>query len=148
MVAIKVQSLEDIVKAYLENLGFSGMNLSCGVERIMAEKSKAINYDDVLSSLDNLVSQAAAKVFKNKELDKGQKLALFKFCYLRCLGADKWDVQLLWGEGLSNEIAETLREQEIKVVPPYKISHMMPQKIETVQPQNIFLKFFSSKGKR
>lgn len=148
MVAIKIQSLEDIVKAYLENLGFSGMNLSCGVEQLMAEQSANFNHDDVLSSLDQLVSKAAAKVFKSKELDKEQKLALFKLCYLRCSGAEKWDVQLLWGEGISDEILDCLRQQEIKIVPPYKMSQMLPQKIETMQPQNLFSKLFTLKGKK
>ena len=94
MVAIKIQSLDDIVRAYLENLGFRGRRLEDNTGQISAMLGPEFNPDDVSSSLDNLIYGFARKIFKGKNIDKEQKIALFKFCFMECGGADKWGAEM------------------------------------------------------
>ena len=69
MVAIKIQSLDDIVRAYLENLGFRGRRLEDNTGQISAMLGPEFNPDDVSSSLDNLIYGFARKIFKGKNID-------------------------------------------------------------------------------
>lgn len=131
MVAIKIQSLDDIVRAYLENLGFRGRRLEDNTGQISAMLGPEFNPYDVSSSLDNLIYGFARKIFKGKNIDKEQKIALFKFCFMECGGADKWGAEMFGARTVPVEIIKEMRSKAIEIVPPYQMSKMLPQVIET-----------------
>ena len=82
MVTIKVQSVDDIIKAYLQTLECcSTKKLSVLVPLL---KNLLGNLDDkavdVISLLDELVYKKSLTIFGNIKLTKSQMISLCKFC--------------------------------------------------------------------
>lgn len=147
MVAIKIQSLDDIVKAYLQNLGFEGKRLDSAVGMLLMRLGNDYNADNVLSSLDELIYKSAQQIFEKNKLAKEQKIAMFKLCFLLNDGAQKWDVQVLLGDKIDNKIATLMQEKILQVAPPYKFSVMKPQVIETVDLGEVIEKIMKTSKK-
>lgn len=140
MVAIKIQSLQDIAAAYLRNLGFEENQIANAVEILLGELGDNYDNDEVLASLDKLILKIANKIFENTALLPGQKVAMFKLGFLLNKGAQKWGAKALLEQGVSSEVMEAMRAKMMSVAPQYKFSRMQPQPIETAH--GVFNNFF------
>lgn len=146
MVAIKIQSLEDIVEAYLQNLGFCDNKLKEAVTSLVDCCGEQIKSEDVLASLDSLLLKSASAIFKSKNIEPEQKLAQFKLVFLLNDGALKWPPEVLWNQKAAVELAEVFRQFEVRAVPEYKLMPMAPQVIETPQPQKALKRILKHKA--
>ncbi len=144
MVAIKIQRLEDIVAAYLQNLGWSGTALQTGVEKLSAVLGAGFD-GDVLKALDEQFYKAAVQIVKNRRLNKEQKLAAFKLAFLLAGGGNKWPVEIFLGDKIDPEVKDCLQKYLHDTAPDYKISTMMPQPIEMPHPAMLLKKCYFSK---
>ena len=144
MVAIKIQRLEDIVAAYLQNLGWSGAALQAGIEKATAVLGT--NFDgDVLKALDEQLLKAAVQVVKTRRLNKEQKLASFKLAFLLAGGGKVWPAEALFQDKIDSGIKEHLQKYLYDTAPDYKISTMIPQPIEMPHPSMLLKKCYFSK---
>lgn len=141
MVAIKIQSLDDIVKAYLENLGFKKNALTKASEEVKKLLEGRVNNDNVLSSLDDLTVASAKQIFDSSGDNAEQLSALFKLSYLTNNGADKWGADIFDHQKITAAMKKQMLEKAICVVPHYQMSEMKPQVIESAQPQKILSHF-------
>jgi len=148
MVTIKVQSVDDIIKAYLQTLECcSTKKLSVLVPLL---KNLLGNLDDkavdVISLLDELVYKKSLTIFGNIKLTKSQMISLCKFCFLESGGFNRWNDELFLPT-TSKNFKSALLEVKISNAPSYKLSHMLAQQIEPIRPKNIFHKLFSFRKK-
>ena len=128
MVAVNIQSVDDIIAAYLKYLKFSDKQ----ARKLAAIlKGQLVNQDNIVDALDGLLVKPAKKVLSGYILTDAQAVALYKFCFLQAGGAKKWGV-MLFDENSSAAFAEALRKEIIINAPVYTISHMEAQKIEPV----------------
>ena len=148
MVAIKIQSLEDIIRAYLKNLGFEGRALEGGVSKLTEKYGEVLKKDDVSSALDKLIGKAAAKIYKEKSWNTEQKTAMLKFCFVRYQGAERWGLNALLEDEISVEAIDDLRGLKLLTAPECRMVQMKAQKIETPQPQKFFGRLLFGKGKQ
>lgn len=146
MVAIKIQSLEDIVEAYLKNLGFCDNKLKEVVVSLVDCCGQQIEAENVLASLDALLLKSASAIFMNEDEEPEQKLAQFKLIFLLKEGALKWPPEVLWNEKAAVELAEEFQQFEIRAVPEYKLTPMAAQVIETPQPQKVLKRILKHKA--
>lgn len=145
MVAIKIQSLEDIVEAYLKNLGFCGNKLREAVASLVDCCGEQIETEDVLASLDRLLMKSASAIFMSKKVEPEQKLAQFKLIFLLKEGALKWPPKVLWDAEAAAELVEAFRKSEVWTVPECKLAPMEAQVIETPQPQKLLKRILNHK---
>lgn len=146
MVTIKIQSIDDIIGAYLKGLGFSADAAS----KIVPELKRKLplsqeSGDNVIDALDKLVLSAAKKIFKDSSLDDEQLVALFKFCLLETKSASKWGDKIFALKDSDEAIAQALRQEVIHVAPNYVFSQMKPQEITIPHPSNLLKKIFKHK---
>ena len=81
MVTIRIQSIDDIICAYLRDLGFDSKTAATevsGLNKYLLGISD--NGDEVISALDEQLYQSAQKLFSDCQLDKPQQIAMLKFC--------------------------------------------------------------------
>lgn len=131
MVAIKIQSLDDIIEAYLCGLGFEKKDLKKASELMLEALGTSYNADNVLASLDALLLKTAVNVFPGNNWEQGQQLAMFKLVFLLSKAAQKWGAQALLAGKISEEMKKTFQAQMMCAAPQYHLSHMQPQKIES-----------------
>lgn len=144
MVAIKIQRLEDIIAAYLQNLGWTGTVLQSGIEKIAAVLGPEFD-GDVLKELDELFYKAAVQVVKDRKLNKEQKLAAFKLAFLLAEGGNRWPPEVFLADKVDPVIKEHLQSYLHDTAPAYKMSAMMPQPIEMPHPAKLLKKCCFSK---
>ncbi len=143
MVTIKIQSIDDIIAAYLKGLGFTDKDASKIVpwfrEKISLSQE---NGDKVIRELDKIVLSSAKKIFNDSVLDDEQLVALFKFCFLQANGAQKWGDKIFTLRDREEIISLALRQEVIHVAPNYVFSQMKPQEITIPHPSNLLKKIF------
>lgn len=147
MVTLKIQSLDDIIRAYLCGLGFAGDKAAATIKQLKTKLTENGDGDAAVEALDHLLYQSARQIFKNSSLDKPQLIALLKFCYLRSNGAQKWGGSVFEPSAIDCKMAEQLHQEIIHVAPNYVLSHMEPQPIEIPQPGKLIKKIFKHKSK-
>ena len=79
MVTIRIQSIDDIICAYLRDLGFDSKTASTevsGLKKYLPGISD--NGDEVISALDEQLYQSAQKLFSDCQLAKPQQIAMLK----------------------------------------------------------------------
>ena len=143
MAAIKIRSLEDIVKAYLENFEFSTKKVEQGVQYLIGNCQ--IDRDNVTASLDALLLKKAKEIYPEKVLSNEQKTAMLKLAFVLADGAKKWEVEDLFNEQDNPELFEKMRANAIVPAPEYVLSNMLPQAIE--MPDNLWKKLWGKKRK-
>lgn len=148
MVTLKVQSLNDIIEAYCKSLGYDGRDLKKVVKIINERFGSRLNPDDVIASLDAMLLGNIKNYLPATKLDNAQKVAMFKVVFLLNNGAKKWGEVIFEDKELPKELVVAIVNHRLEVVPEYKVSHMLPQKIEATNPLNIFHKIgnFFHKG--
>lgn len=147
MVAIKIQSIDDIIKAYLENLSFSrdlSAKLTEKIKPLIADKVE--KGAGVLEQLDKILLKSAKDVFADLNMTDEQLIALFKFTFLRAGGAKLWGKDFFRTK-VSEKFKSALQNEVVVNAPVYIMSQMKAQKIESVTAKNFLIKLFSHKGK-
>ncbi len=144
MVAINIQSADDIISAYLKYLKFSdkqARKIAATIKESVAEQH------DIVQAIDNLLIPQARAIFSGMYLTDEQLAALYKFCFLQAGGAKKWGGDFFKQEP-SPAFAEALRKEVMLNAPGYQMSHMRQQKIEPVLRHHFKLKFWHFKGSK
>lgn len=148
MVTIKIQSADDIALAYLESLGFSEKQKKQILANIMDDmKKNPASGDDVVAFMDKTCLIAAKKIFSHTKLNNEQMVAQLKLCYLMNDGAKKWGDSIFYENKITAELISEICNKIVVTAPEYVMSHMEPQKIESVAPKNLFQKIFHKNGK-
>lgn len=130
MAAVKIQSLKDVVRAYLKSLGFAGDNLSKVADYVAGKEMSGFESGDVVAFLDGILLQNIKKNIVENKLGDEQALALFKAAYLIGDGAEKWGVEVLNDGKFPSALTEMMTAGFFTVVPEYQMSRMLPQRIE------------------
>lgn len=143
MAALKVQSLDDIVRAYFQTLGFDGENLSKVAAEVLDKYRGDLDGNDVIGSLDKILAGHFKSCFGDEKLNDSQRTAMFKLAFLQINGADKWGATAYLSAKWPHAMCEEIKKAAVVIAPQYKISHMEPQKIETVQPMNVMRRVVS-----
>lgn len=138
MVTLKVQSLNDIIAAYCQSLGYEGRALQTAVKVIADRFGGQLNTEDVIASLDKMLLSNIKKYLPDGHLNAYQKVAIFKAVFLMNDGAKKWGSAIFEEKELPDALKKALAEHKLSVVPEFKVSHMEPQKIETPNPLSLF----------
>lgn len=89
MAALKVQSLDDIVRAYFQTLGFDGENLAKAAAEVLEKYRGDLDGNDVTGSLDKILAGHFKSCFGDEKLNDSQRTAMFKLAFLQINGADK-----------------------------------------------------------
>ncbi len=132
MVAIKIQSKEDIIAAYLASLGFSGKNLSPVVSAVSGRLNfHSDNGDELVGKIDDVLLKLAEKTFPDTKLDREQLLAEFKLCFLLCNGASQCSAQEIKDLDMPAELTKAMRRCFVVSAPACSYHEMKPQKIES-----------------
>ena len=140
MVALKVQSLDGIVTAYLQSLGYQGENLQTTLDFLMKNYADKLNQEDVIASMDEILYAAVKKYLPSQRGDKTQALAMFKTLFLLEKGAENCGSALFENGFVTDELQQKLKANPLQAAPQVKMTTMEAQKIET-------LPFFAFLGK-
>ena len=143
MAAIKIRSLDDIIKVYLENFGFNPKQAESGVKYLV--ENRKIDHDNVTASLDRLLLDSARKIYPERALNDEQKTAMLKLAFMLGNGAKKWEAESLFRENPDERLVESMRGNAIVPAPEYVLSQMMPQPIE--MPGGLLKKLWGGKKK-
>ena len=148
MVTLKIQSGDDIIRAYFINLGFSEGQLPA-LTRLIDERFGSVpkDGDELIAFIDEQILQLAKSVFPQSALPPEQLLAQFKLTFLLCNGAAQCSEVALQTHRLPEGLAEQMRRNTFETAPAYCFSDMAPQKIEMPQPARFFRKLFHRTNK-
>ncbi len=139
MVTIKIQSQCDIIKAYLETMGFcseKAANSALKLDQMFDDNIK--NGEEIIAELDKRLLQLAHKLWPLTEYDVEQLVSLFKLLYLINNGAEKWGDVVFYDKALPEDLYKVMVSHNITQAPNYALSQMQPQKIEPAIPQHWF----------
>ncbi len=139
MVTIKIQSQCDIIKAYLETMGFcseKAANSALKLDQMFDDNIK--NGEEIIAELDKRLLQLAHKLWPLTEYDIEQLVSLFKLLYLINNGAEKWGDVVFYDKALPEDLYKVMVSHNITQAPNYALSQMQPQKIEPAIPQHWF----------
>lgn len=128
MVALKICSADDIIKACLLNLGFS--ETQCRNHLFRIRKRLPENEEDIVRALNNEMAADGRKIFENCRPDT-DFASLYKFCFLQAGGVRKWPADFL-ADNISSAFRRSMRQQYLTTSPEINFSSMEPQKIEPV----------------
>lgn len=143
MVTLKIQSGDDIIRAYFSNLGFSEKQLPA-LTRLIDERFGKVptDGDELVAFIDAQVLRLAKSVFPYSVLPDEQLLAQFRLVFLLCNGAQKCTDEVLKKHRLPEGLGEQMRKTAFETAPGYCFSDMVPQKIESPKPSNFFHNLF------
>lgn len=139
MVTIKIQSQCDIIKAYLETMGFcseKAANSALKLDQMFDDNIK--NGEEIIAELDKRLLQLAHKLWPLTEYGVEQLVSLFKLLYLINNGAEKWGDVVFYDKALPEDLYKVMVSHNITQAPNYALSQMQPQKIEPAIPQHWF----------
>lgn len=146
MVTIKIQSIDDIIRAYLADLGFDEVQ----GKKNLAEVKKLLpkdccSGDEVIRCLDERLKANGQIIFYGSQLADPQMLALARLTYIRAGGAGKWGADILTKDQFNAEMISCLHKEIAESSPNYVLSQMKPQPIE---PAHLLQKIFRHSGKK
>ena len=143
MVAIKIQSSADIIRAYLQNLGFSGKLLEVATGEMLKKWEAPSQKQEISIFLDKLILEKAKKAFPESPLKDEQLIAQYKFGFLISASKDKYR-----DFNFGDDIRIFCSEEQAKMFAPapgYSFAEMKPQKIES--PYGFIRKIFHKRKK-
>ena len=142
MVAVKVQSLKDIIRAYLQNLGFSGQKLEAAVEDVAACAGDYSDGGSVVDFLDALPVSHMRLQGKFASMTDYQIAALFKLVFIEHDGVRRWGTSPWCQKGLPAEMLVLAERYAADMLPAYQASRMKAQPIESLRPVRWFTRLF------
>ena len=133
MVAIKIQSFEDILGAFLENLGFGDNEKQKTLAFLVDEYNKK-GKPDLAFFIDDIIHRKVKYIFENVDWDISQKTALFKYIFLSKKLASKYGYDFFAKEQPDEKFVALMRENVLNPVPPCCYSEMPRQVIASPHP--------------
>ncbi len=146
MVTIKIQSIDDIIRAYLTDLGFNeslALKNTAAVKKLLPKDCNS--GDEIIRCLDEKLRENGQKIFNCSKLKDPQLSALVRFTYIRAEGATKWGAAILTDNHFSTEMIRSLHKEIVESAPNYVLSQMKPQPIE---PVHLFRNIFQHSEKK
>lgn len=143
MVAVKIQSSRDIIRAYLQNLGFSGRPLEAAENEILKKWEASAQKQEISAFLDKIILEKAKKAFPGSRLDDELLTAQYKFGFLVSSSKDKYR-DFNFGEE-EKTFYPVAQEKLFATAPEYSFAEMKPQKIEA--PHGFISKIFHNRKK-
>lgn len=143
MVTIKIRSCKDIIRAYLENLGFSGKELETAQTMMLSTWEKSSQKQDISVFLDGIILKKAQKVFVGSKVSDELLAARYKYGFLLSESKNKYKNFNLGDE--SGTFAALQKGLMFATAPDYCFAEMKPQKIEA--PQSFLSKIFHKRKK-
>lgn len=143
MVAIKIRSSKDIIRAYLENLGFSGKELEAAQDEMLKKWETSSQKQEISVFPDSIILEKAKKVFNGGNLSDEQLVARYKYGFLLSESKNKYKNFNLGDE--SETFAALQKGLMFATAPDYCFAEMKPQKIEA--PQSFLSKIFHKRKK-
>lgn len=126
MVAIKIQNAEDIVRAYLQSMGFGA---DVDIRPLTAAYPSLLKAEDVVTELNRIVSHCAAKFLGQKSCSEHLSAA-FRYLFItRCL-ARQYGVACLLPAFDNPQLFAELRQCSFEAAPAYCLSDVPVQTIE------------------
>ena len=132
MVAVKIQSKEDIIKAYLKSFGFEKERLVIVTETILGKLQNVPiqDADKIVQFIDDILTKQAKRIFSPSPLEDNQLLAQFKLCFFKCKGAKCCSTDNLKKLQLPEDLIAKMRKSYVVNAPQYHYQAMKPQSIE------------------
>ena len=143
MVAIKIRSSKDIIRAYLENLGFSGRELEAAQDEMLKKWEASSQKQEISVFPDSIILEKAKKFFAGSNLSDEQLVARYKYGFLLSESKNKYKNFNLGDE--SGTFAALQKGLMFATAPDYCFAEMKPQKIEA--PQSFLSKIFHKRKK-
>ena len=138
MVAIKIRSSKDIIRAYLENLDFLGKELETAQDEMLKKWEVSSQKQEISVFLDGIILEKAKKVFAGGKLSDEQLIARYKYGFLLSESKNKYKNFNLGKE--EETFAALLKDLMFATTPDSRFAEMKPQKIEA--PQSFLSKIF------
>ena len=134
MAPIKIRSLKDVARVYLQTLGYTIPDLRD--EDLLSLLSATDVHTDTAEELvrraDEILFENALKVFNDIYFEKEQTVAYFKLFFSILGGAKICSVKDLVKGKLPPELVEKMQKQAVINAPEYTFEHMKNQKIEEI----------------
>lgn len=146
MVAIKIQSIDDIIRAYLTDLGFDeaqGKKNLAAVKKLLPKD--CCSGDEIIHCLDEKLKANGQIIFKGSQLADPQMLVLVRLTYIRAGAAGKWGADILTKDQFPADMVRSLHKEIVESAPNYVLSQMKPQAIE---PAHLLQKIFRHSEKK
>lgn len=143
MVALKVQSLDDIMMAYFASLGYQDKEIKKIIPFIHLNYEKKLDPEKVIASLDDVLYGIVKKYLPATKQNKQQRLSYFKTVFLLNEGAKLCGGSLFEKGEIPETLQAKLKENFVQAAPEIKFSKMEPQKIENLEFFNFFAKIFN-----
>ena len=126
MVAIKIQNAEDIIKAYLQSLGFTA---DVNSRKFIEAYPSLLKAEDVVAELNEIISGCAAKFLGQKSASEHLSAA-FRYLFITLSLAQKYGVESLLPDFNNQQLFAELRQERFESAPAYCWSDVPVQTIE------------------
>ncbi len=134
MAPIKIQSLQDVARVYLQTLGYQ--HAAIGDRDIAfflsSLKLQTETAEELVEKADEILLDNALNVFNEIFFEKRQTVAYFKLFFSLFDGAKICPIKDLVAGKLPKELTEKMQRQAVITAPEYNFEHMRPQKIDEV----------------
>lgn len=142
MAAIKIHSLHDVARAYLQTLGYQAADLS---EETVSFFISALGIppetaEELVCRADDILYGTALKIFNGITFERRQIVACFKLFFSLLDGAEKCSVKELAKGKIPSELMENIRQHAVMSAPEYHFEAMKPQ---TIEEAHWFGRFFA-----
>lgn len=134
MVTVKIQSKEDIIRAYLKSFGFNDKKLEVITQTVLTRLNNSAlkNAEDLVLFIDDILLKQAQQIFTSSTLPPTQLLAQFKLCFLLCDGANACSEDNLKQLRLPLQLIKDMQKHYVVNAPQYHYADMKPQVIESL----------------
>lgn len=134
MAAIKIQSLRDVTRVYLQTLGYQMSELTDDdiSSFLSAADIRSETAEELVRKADEILFDNALKVFNDIYFEKEQTVAYFKLFFSIFDGAKTCTVKDLIKGKIPPELVQKMQQQAVVNAPEYHFEHMKPQTIDEV----------------
>lgn len=134
MAAIKIQSLRDVARVYLQTLGYQMSELSDDDISffLSAAEIHCETAEELVCKADEILFDNALKIFNDISFEKRQTVAYFKLFFSIFDGAKICTVKNLVNGKIPSELVQRMRQRAVINAPEYQFDHMKPQIIDEV----------------
>lgn len=132
MASIKIQSLRDVARVYLQTFGYPTDGVSeDGVSCLLdALEMKTDTAEEFVGKADAFIAGIASSVFPSSSDDGFAEAARFKLTFSMADGAHSCPVEKLVRGQLPEDLRERMRAGAVINAPPYRYESMKPQTID------------------
>ena len=134
MASIKIQSLRDVARVYLQTLGYptSGLTDDDISSFLSAADIRSETAEELVCRVDEILFDNALKIFNDISFEKSQTVAYFKLFFSTFDGAKICPVKDLVKGKIPPELVRKMQQQAVVNAPEYQFERMKPQTIDEV----------------